>query len=157
MHDETLLIETTADDSAAVTLFAEQEAELMRRYGGDDTGPRPAPGSPTLLLRVEGEVVGCVALALDDGAGVAEIKRMYVAARARGRGLSRLLLAGVERLAARRGVELLRLVTGVEQPEAIALYSSAGYELVPGFGYWVDEPTARFFVKRLAPEVADEA
>ncbi|PTL74622.1 N-acetyltransferase [Rathayibacter caricis DSM 15933] len=119
----------------------------MRRYGGDDPGPRPVPETPTLLLRVEGEVVGCVALAAEGEVG--EIKRMYVIEQARGRGFSRLLLAGVEELAARHGVELLRLVTGTQQPEAVALYESSGYEPIPGFGYWGDEPESLCFAKRL--------
>jgi GNAT superfamily N-acetyltransferase len=145
--DDARLTETTAGDPAATALFALQEADLLARYGGDDTGPRPPVDAPTLLLAVGGEPVGCVALALEDGVG--EVKRMFVVAAARGRGLSRVLLTGVERLAVREGVELLRLVTGTEQPEAMALYASAGYEPIAGYGYWGDEPSARCFAKRL--------
>ena len=152
MHDEPCLIETTAGDARATTLFALQEAELLRRYGGEDTGHRPPPDAPTLLLRVGDEPVGCVALSMHGR--VAEIKRMFVAESARGRGLSRVLLAGVENLARRDGVEVLRLVTGTEQPEAMALYSSSGYAPIPGFGYWSDELDARFFEKRLRPAAA---
>ncbi|PPG02168.1 MULTISPECIES: GNAT family N-acetyltransferase [unclassified Rathayibacter] len=144
------LIETTAGDPAATDLFALQEADLLARYGGDDTGPRPPADAPTLLLEVDGGLVGCVALAVEDGIG--EIKRMFVVSAARGRGLSRVLLAGVERLAAREGVELLRLVTGTEQPEAMALYASAGYDPIAGYGYWGDEPSARCCAKRLDRE-----
>ncbi|SMH42660.1 Acetyltransferase (GNAT) domain-containing protein [Rathayibacter oskolensis] len=154
MPDEPHLIETTAADPEALALFASQEAEVMRRYGGDDPGPRPHPGAPTLLLRLGDAAVGCVALSADGSLG--EIKRMFVAESARGRGLSRLLLGGVEELARRRGVETLRLVTGTEQPEAMALYSSSGYLPIPGFGYWGDEPATRCFAKRLAPAVIGE-
>lgn len=149
VHDEPRLIETTAQDARATTLFALQEAELLRRYGGEDTGERPPSDAPALLLSVGDEPAGCVALSIHGR--VAEIKRMFVAESARGRGLSRLLLAGVENLARRDGVEVLRLVTGTEQPEAMALYSSSGYASIPGFGYWSDEPDARFFAKRLRP------
>jgi len=145
--EETALIETTAADPVALTLFALQEAEIMRRYGGDDPGPRPVPATPTLLLRVDGEIVGCVALAAEDEVG--EIKRMFVTESARGRGFSRLLLAAVEDLAVRHGVALLRLVTGTQQPEAVALYESSGYEPIPGFGYWGDEPESLCFAKTL--------
>lgn len=147
MPEEPRLTETTAADAVALTLFVLQEAEIMRRYGGDDPGPRPGPETPTLLLRVDGEVVGCVALAAEGEVG--EIKRMYVIEQARGRGFSRLLLAGVEELAARHGVELLRLVTGTQQPEAVALYESSGYEPIAGFGYWGDEPESLCFAKQL--------
>ncbi|WP_244231763.1 GNAT family N-acetyltransferase [Rathayibacter sp. VKM Ac-2804] len=147
--DEVRLVETTADDAVAGRLFAVQEAEIMRRYGGDDPGPRPPADAPTLLLHVGPDVVGCVALAAEGEIG--EIKRMFVVEAARGRGHSRVLLAGVEELAVRHGVTLLRLVTGIEQPEAMALYSSSGYELIPGFGYWGDEPATRCYAKRLDP------
>lgn len=145
--EEPRLIETTAADPVAAELFAVQEIEVMRRYGGDDTGPKPPPDAPTLLLLVGTDAVGCVALAADGAVG--EIKRMFVVESARGRGYSRLLLGGVEQLAARHGVELLQLVTGTEQPEAMALYASSGYDPIPGFGYWGDEPLTRCFAKRL--------
>ncbi|TDX81145.1 acetyltransferase (GNAT) family protein [Rathayibacter sp. PhB151] len=147
--NEARMVETTAADVVAGRLFAVQEAEIMRRYGGDDPGPRPPAEAPTLLLQVGPEVVGCVALAAEGAVG--EIKRMFVAESARGRGYSRLLLAGVEELAVRHGVTLLRLVTGIEQPEAMALYSSSGYDPIPGFGYWGDEPATRCYAKRLGP------
>lgn len=147
MPDEPRLIATTAGDPAATTLFAQQEADLLARSGGDDTGPRPKPDAPTLLLEFGGALVGCVALAVEDGVG--EITRMFVAETARGRGLSRVLLAGVERLAERERLEVLRLVTGTEQPEAMSLSASAGYALIPGYGYWGDEPSARCYAKRV--------
>ena len=41
------------------------------------------------------------------------------------------------------------LETGLKQPEAIALYESAGYVPVVGFGYYKDSPTARYYGKPL--------
>lgn len=70
----------------------------------------------------------------------AEIKRMYVRPAYQGRGLARLILAELERTAARAGVTRLILETGLAQPEAIALYQSAGYVAVPAFGYYAAEP-----------------
>jgi hypothetical protein len=43
------------------------------------------------------------------------------------------------------------LETGLEQPEAIALYTSSGYEPVPGFGYYCGSELSRTFGRRLAP------
>jgi hypothetical protein len=56
------------------------------------------------------------------------------------------------------------LETGTMQPEAIALYTSAGYEPMPAFGAYADSPTSRYFTKPLAaaanlarsPEVVSE-
>ena len=70
----------------------------------------------------------------------AEIKRMYVNAAARGRGLARAVLAELEETARAAGLHRLVLETGDEQPEAIALYRSSGYTPVTPFGYYADAP-----------------
>ena len=62
--------------------------------------------------------------------GVAEIKRMFVTARARGRGHARTLLAELERLAADDGRERVRLYTTEVLHEARALYRACGYRPV---------------------------
>ena len=80
----------------------------------------------------------------------AEIKRMYVVPTARGLGLARRMLAHLEATAAAAGVEAMVLETGLKQPEAIALYESAGYEVVPGFGHYRDSPVNRCFGKVLS-------
>ena len=41
------------------------------------------------------------------------------------------------------------LETGLAQPEAIALYTAAGYEPVEGFGHYKDEPLSRSFAKEI--------
>ena len=41
------------------------------------------------------------------------------------------------------------LESGTAQPEAMALYPSAGYEPVPAFGHYRDSPNSRFFAKTL--------
>ena len=55
----------------------------------------------------------------------------------------------VETEARRRGYQELRLETGVKQPEAIALYQSAGFELIPCWGIYEQAPLSRCFAKRL--------
>ncbi|RFU21097.1 N-acetyltransferase [Geodermatophilus marinus] len=125
------------DDPDVRRLTAAQQAELRARYDGagePGTPPTADDVSVVLLARdADGEAVACGALrALRDG--VAEVKRMYVVPPARGRGLSRLVLAGLEAAARARGWWTLRLETGPQQPEAIALYEGAGYRPIPAFG-----------------------
>ncbi len=47
------------------------------------------------------------------------------------------------------GYRELRLETGLKQPEAIALYQSAGFELIPCWGIYAQLPLSRCFAKRL--------
>lgn len=81
----------------------------------------------------------------------AEVKRMYVVPRAQRRGVARRMLAHLEATAAAAGVEALVLETGIKQPEAIELYTSSGYEQVPGFGHYRDSGLSRCFARRLTP------
>ena len=139
------LTPATWDDDEVRALTTAQQAELRERYDGDTepgTTPSAADVAVVLVARdAAGAAVGCGALRpLGDGA--AEVKRMYVVPAARGRGISRVLLAGLEAAAGERGWTVLRLETGPRQPEAIALYESAGYRAVPAFGDYVESPDA---------------
>jgi GNAT superfamily N-acetyltransferase len=82
-------------------------------------------------------------------AHTAEIKRMYVAAAARGAGHARRMLAHLEETARASGAEAMILETGTAQPEAIALYQSSGYTLIAPYGHYKEFPTVRSFAKRL--------
>ncbi|MGY1734247.1 GNAT family N-acetyltransferase [Geodermatophilus sp. SYSU D01045] len=142
----TVVLEPAAwDDDEVRRLTTAQQAELRARYDGDGepgTPPSAADVSVVLVARdASGAAVGCGALrALGDD--VAEVKRMYVAPEARGQGVSKLVLAGLEAAARERGWTTLRLETGPRQPEAIALYEGAGYRPIPAFGAYGDAPDA---------------
>jgi DNA-binding MarR family transcriptional regulator/GNAT superfamily N-acetyltransferase len=98
-----------------------------------------------LVARLQGEPVGCGALKLTAG-GVAEIKRMWVAASTRGLGIGRRILAFLEELARHRRVRVLRLETNKTLSEAQALYRSSGYREVPAFN---DEPYAHHWFEKV--------
>ena len=71
---------------------------------------------------------------------------MYVVPGARRTGVARAVLREVEAEGRRRGYRELRLETGVKQPEAIALYQSSGFELIPCWDTYADsaaEPVLR--------------
>jgi putative acetyltransferase len=89
--------------------------------------------------------VGCAALVRKDGYG--EIKRMFVDAAARGHGIGRGLLEAVEDAARRMRLPLLRLETGIRQPEAIRLYRAAGFRDIPAFGGYGPDPLSVFMEK----------
>ena len=68
---------------------------------------------------------------------------------ARGRGLSRRLLAALEDAARGMGYVVLRLETAHRQPEAIRLYESAGYRRIEPFGIYAGSQRSVCFEKRL--------
>jgi len=145
------------DDPDVQRLAAAQQAEIRARYdGAGEPGTPPSAADVTVVLvarDVDGAAVGCGALReLPDGVG--EVKRMYVVPAARGRGVARAVLAGLEDLARDRGWTTLRLETGPRQPEAMGLYLSSGYRPIPAFGGYAGLPDAEdslFFEHVLAP------
>jgi GNAT superfamily N-acetyltransferase len=78
-----------------------------------------------------------------------EVKRMYVVPSARRGGLARLMLAHLEATARDAGADVVVLETGLRQPEGIALYESAGYERIEGFGHYRAYPNNRCYGRRL--------
>lgn len=76
------------------------------------------------------------------GDDVVEIKRMYVAEHARGRGHARALLSALEDAARSLGYPRVRLDTGPRQPRAEALYRSAGYREIADYN---GNPHASYF------------
>ena len=112
-----------------------------------------------LAAVVAGEVVGCGAVKRMHGhygeikrmyGHYGEIKRMYVEPCARGRGVGRALIEALESTLLRCGIRLVRLETGIHQPEALSLYERCGYVRIPSFGDYRDDPLSVFFEKRLA-------
>lgn len=101
------------------------------------------------LVREDGEAAGCGGVQLY-GTDYGELKRMYVRPRFRGRGLGKFLLEHLADHARRNGVALLRLETGIHQEEAIGLYEGSGFQRIPPFGTYREDPLSVFFEKRIA-------
>lgn len=149
-----------SDDPVAVTLVADLLLDLDERYGPEDDGgtgwlaevtPEKVapPDGAFLVARLEGgEVVGCGAIKRYD-ATTAEVKRMFTAPAGRRRGVARVVLARLEDEARALGYETIRLETGTEQPEAMKLYESLGYELIPNYGRYATDPRSRCYEKSL--------
>lgn len=124
-------------------LVGEVLADLASRYGGSSGDDTPValsdfdPPTGAFFVAYDGQrLVGCGGWRAhgDD----AELKRMYTAPAARGRGLARRMLATIEESARAAGFKRLILETGDQQPEAIGLYESAGYERIEDFGFYKD-------------------
>jgi len=148
------LARTPYDDPVVRDLEAQIQREYVRRYGGPDRTVTDAaqfdpPAGVFLVGWVGDQAVASGGLRRHDGR-TAEIKRMYVVPEHRGRGFARSVLAGLERWAVDLGYGQIVLETGVEQPEAIALYTSSGYRPVQGFGHYRDSQLSRSFGKPLS-------
>lgn len=142
------------DGPSAVQLIAEVQAEYVERYGGpDDTPVDPAEFAPPnglfLIGYLDGIAVATGGLRRHEHDAQMEIKRMYVARPARGKGLSRVMLAVLEDRARGLGMTRVVLETGLRQPEAIRLYETSGYSPIDGFGHYKDAPLSRSFAKDL--------
>ncbi|MEU6139294.1 GNAT family N-acetyltransferase [Streptomyces sp. NPDC047081] len=150
------------DHPDAVKLNDQVQAEYHVRYGdgGDATPLDPSHFDPPngVYFIAYDEDDSPVATggwraqdANDEGYadGDAELKRMYVVEGMRGRGLARRILAALEEDARSAGRARMVLETGTKQPEAIALYTSSGYEPCEKFGYYREYESSRCFAKAL--------
>ena len=104
--------------------------------------------------RVDGELAasGAAKLMHDDG-NYAEIKRVFVIDGYRGQGLSAMIMNYLETELQARGVRLLRLETGVLQPEALGLYQKLGYQSRGPFGAYRPDPLS-IFMEKTSPDSA---
>jgi len=79
--------------------------------------------------------LGCGAIKKYDSA-TAEIKRIFVVAEHRGKGIALAVLTALELWAKELGYTNCILETGINQPEAIGLYQKAKYEIIPNYGQY---------------------
>ncbi|GAA3300859.1 GNAT family N-acetyltransferase [Dactylosporangium vinaceum] len=143
-----LIEQRPSGDSEVIALVVDQQVELRARDGGREGHVYAVDPAARYLVAVDGgDAVACGAiLALDIDS--AEVTRLYVRPRYRGRGVGRRMLAALEDLAASRGHRVLRLEAGITAPEAISLFLGAGYRPIPRFGRYVKYEASRCFEKR---------
>lgn len=125
-----------ADGPAAQALFDEYMELVRERSGMPDfqpverifasAGVFAGDDAAWIVAYAGDEPVGCGGLRTL-APGIGEIKRMFVTARARGRGVGRQLLRALEQRARAVGHTHVRLLTTPMLSEACALYGAAGY------------------------------
>ena len=92
-------------------------------------------GVEFFVVYLDSEPAGCGGVQIicdpQDPVGTyGELKRMYVRDEYRGLGLAKRLLEHLEALALGRGASVMRLETGIHQPEAVGLYGRCGYHRI---------------------------
>lgn len=142
-----------SDDAQLLT--AEVQLEYARRYGGEgdtapiDTHEFDAPQGAFFMVYIGGVAAAMGGWRRHGDGGDAEVKRMFVRPEFQRRGLARQVLAELERTATLAGYDRLILETGLKQPEAVAMYRSAGYSDIPAFGFYASDPLSVHLGKEL--------
>lgn len=119
--------------------FEEELLQLKTMYG--------PPGGGIILARADGEFAGCVAVR-NIGEAICELKRMYVKAGYRNKGIGAALLHEALELATKYGYKKIRLDTLSNMTPAIHLYKANGFYEIAAY-YHNPEDTAVYFEKLL--------
>ena len=141
---------TNSDDEDFVALVKLLDQDLAVR-DGDDHGFYAQYNKINIIkhavVAYDGDVaIACGAVKAFDDESM-EVKRMYTAESARGKGVASVVLAELEKWAGELGYAKCVLETGVRQPEAIRLYEKNGYQLTPNYGQYVGVENSRCFEK----------
>ena len=145
-------------DPRAIALIEALDELQTRLYPAEsnhlDSTEELSRSNVHFLGAADGEtLLGCAALKRHAEAGggpdYGELKRMFVTPAARGRGVARALMDAIEAHAVESGMGVVRLETGIYQPEAIGLYERMGFVRRGPFGDYAEDPLSVFMEKRL--------
>lgn len=152
---EILIAPERPDSPEARSCLQAYVDEMKERFGFDPSQSVPMadgdmipPAGILLLARRGAQAIGCCALKVQD-LGLGEVKRLWIHPEARGLGVGKRLLAGIEDYARVRGLAQLRLDTHGSLTEARSLYASLGYAEVAPFNdnryaeHWYEKPLLR--------------
>lgn len=148
-----VITEERPDTPDATQLIAELDAHLEPLYAiesrhGFSVDKLIKQGVNFFVMRQDDIPVGCGGILLV-GDEYAEVKRMFVRPEYRGQGLSKYILTHLVDYAKAQGISLVRLETGIYQPEAIGLYEKFGFQRIPPFGDYFEDPVSLCYEKRL--------
>lgn len=141
-NDSEFLIRAAQDDDSAALvgllaeIFAEYEGCILDIDGEMPELRRPASYASATCSRwwvaeIDGHLVGSACACPSEEAGAVELKRLYVAASARRRGLGEHFVGLVEQEATRRAARTVFLWTDTRFRDAHRLYERMGYSRAP--------------------------
>ncbi|MFY0616488.1 GNAT family N-acetyltransferase [Shimia sp.] len=123
------------------TLFSKEENHFL------SIDELCTPAIQFFVAREGGQTLGCVALA--DKGDYGEIKSMFVAPEARGKGVAHKLMQKLDAAARNAGLTSLKLETGDKLSEAHALYRAHGFADCGPFGSYEANSSSLFMYKDL--------
>ena len=134
---------------AALAIDPDKMIATVGAFDRDGATARDATlGAPAEKALAEQALVGHAALRWFEDS--LEVKRVFVDPAHRGRGISKLLMLELERIARELGATSLILQTGNLQIEAITLYEKLGYLPIERFGLYAPIPFFLCYGKSLA-------
>jgi transcriptional regulator len=154
------VVDVSFDDPSVTSLLDEYLALILERSAergvsvdlarstntSADADASDFAGAAFVGVEIGDRLVGCGGVRMHGD--VAEIKRMFVTATARGAGIGRLLLGALVDRSQQLGATVVRLDTNDVLTEAISLYSSGGFREIERYN---DNPHAhRWFELRLS-------
>jgi GNAT superfamily N-acetyltransferase len=135
-------------------LVAELDADLKIRDGeehGFYSQFNKIDNIKYAVVAYENEIaVGCGAIK-EYSEDTMEVKRMYVPPGKRGKGIASIVLTELEAWTQELNCKRCVLETGKRQPEAIALYTKNGYQIIPNFGQYANVENSVCFEKKFLP------
>ena len=131
---------TNSNDKDFRALVDELDKYLLGRYGTKQLEYRQYNVVENLetviVVYDDNKPVGCGCFKKFDNDSV-EIKRMFVLAEQRGKGIGAAIMKELETWAKELQYKFVVLETGNGQPEAIHLYQKQGYTVIPNYGQYI--------------------
>ena len=146
------LVRTDSQNKDFIKLVKLLDADLAIRDGDDHDFYNQFNKLDNIkhaVVLYQGEMpLGCGAIK-EFESGIMEVKRMFTLHKARGKGIASEILTELENWATELSFKKLILETGVNQPEAIALYKKCGFKRIPNYGQYTGIENSFCFEKVL--------
>lgn len=127
------IIQAELTSPELLRLFSEHDAYMMDFLGEDRKYYTPYSENERIgrawIVYVDGHPAGCAAYR-KKAEGTGELKRVFLRAEYRGRGISKELVKAVESYARGQGCHTLALDTNSELEPAVSLYRRMGFRVV---------------------------
>ena len=101
-----------------------------------------------IVVYLDNLPVGCGAIKAFNESAM-EVKRMFVLKEYRGKGFAKKILEELEKWTKELGYKKCVLETGINQPEALALYHKSGFKRIPNYGQYTNVESSICFQKVL--------
>ncbi|TFF37929.1 GNAT family N-acetyltransferase [Mucilaginibacter psychrotolerans] len=153
MNQKYVLEIGNVDDAQVKQLFKEADDYYATLYPDESNHPAFSEDfkirkSYFIIVRSEDQIVGCGGILVKDNTW-GEVKRMYVSKVHRRNKIGTEILLNILNWSTLNNINILKLETGIYQPEAIALYEKFGFKLIEPFEGYEEDPNSVFYEKNL--------